>query len=248
MGNDPPRSSESRRSSSSASGRLSRRGVLKTASAASAGAFAIPSVTARPHDRATGIDVDDFTFVGRTTFAEMGLSHRSENLVATSHVDQAPSYLVDAENERLLFALLSGHDLSKIYDRGALIQGNWLHTTPVTINEERTGETIPVTTNAQYKPYQLADLEDEYDFPAVKITESDEGELRVSPADAGNRPMDVHSLNSAQSDRIELESKTVGQRLPNHVSTQSSKETTVTPVVEVKNHGKLDVYVGEVRW
>jgi hypothetical protein len=222
--------------------------MLKAAGAASAGAVAIPGVSARPIDRATDIDIDEFTYVGRTTFAEVGLSHRSEDLVSSSHIDQAPSYVVDSENDRLLFALLSSHDLSKIHDRGSLIQGNRLHTTPVTINEQRTSDTIPVTTNAQYKPYQLADLENEYDFPAVEVTESDEGRLRVSPADADNRPMDVHSLSAAQSDRIELEPRTVEQRLPNHMSTQSSQETTVTPVVELENHGELDVYVGELRW
>jgi hypothetical protein len=245
MGNDPPQSGESTTTSSNDSSTFSRRGVLK---AAGAGALAVPVVSSRPGERVQGIDIDEFTYVGKTTFAEVGLSHRSEDLVSSSHIDQAPSYVVDSENDRLLFALLSTHDLSKIHYRGALIQGNWLHSTPVTINEDRTSDTIPVTTNAQYKPYQLADLRSEYDFPAVEITESNGGELRVSPLDSDNRPTDVRSLSSTQSDRIELESKTVEQRLPNHMSTQSPQETTVTPVVEVENHGELDVYVGEVRW
>jgi len=248
MVNGPPRSDGSHTTSTNDTGTFSRRGVLKAAGAVGAGAVTIPGVSARPGDRATDIDVDEFTYVGRTTFAEVGLSHRSGDLVSSSHIDQAPSYIVDSENDRLLFAVLQPYDLAQINDSGALIQGNWLQTTPVTYNENRTSDTIPVTTNPQYKPYHLADLQEEYDFPAVEITESGDGELRVSPLDSDNRPMDVHSLSSAQSDRIELESKTVEQRLPNYMSTQSSKETTVTPVVEVENHGELDVYVGEVRW
>lgn len=248
MVNDPPRSDGSHTTSTNDTGTFSRRGVLKAASAVGAGAVTIPGVSARPGDRATDIDVDEFTYVGRTTFAEVGLSHRGEDLVSSSHIDQAPSYLVDSENDRLLFAVLRPRDLAQVRDSGALVRGNWLQTTPVTYNEDRMSDTIPVTTNAQYKPYQLADLQDEYDFPAVEITESDDGELRVSPLDQDNRPMSVHSLGSAQSDRIELDSKTVEQRLPNHMSTQSPQETTVTPVVEAENHGELDVYVGEVRW
>lgn len=248
MGNDPPQSGESSTTSSNDIGTFSRRGVLKAAGAAGAGAFTIPAVSARPGDRATDIDVDEFTYVGRTTFAEVGLSHRSEDLVSSSHIDQAPSYVVDSENDRLLFAVLQSRDLAQIHDSGALVRGNRLQSTPVTYNENRTSDTIPVTTNAQYKPYHLADLQDEYDFPAVEITESGDGELRVSPLDSENRPMSVHSLSSTQSDRIELESKAVEQRLPNHMSTQSPQETTVTPVVEVENHGELDVYVGELRW
>jgi hypothetical protein len=171
----------------------------------------------------------DWETVGRTTFVESGLKHDTDVVGATHHIDHISWYSIDQTAGELRYYMRKGEQ--RFADNDLMINGINLEEGPTTLFESRESRSLPISLTRSLNPHRHVRLAEPYTFPRVRVDQLGDERIHVTAIQDGVQT----TLGPDKSTTIRLNDRTVVHH--------SGEERRVTPAFEVRNHGKLDVYV-----
>lgn len=197
--------------------------------------------------------------LGRIHFVETSLTHKVPPHGQRASTDGFPSYFIDQSENRLLLTNLGRQEQirgirNQIADHKAIVHGQDFHPLPAVVFDSDSPRFL--TTDATYSGGAIEQflLAETYSNPSATIeagadttvTVSVEGETeRLDPQTETTLTLDTREISyrvPVPLDSLETDNST---RNPTVAEREQAETTTVTPILKVRNNGKLDVYKNE---
>jgi len=132
---------------------------------------------------AEDLDSQSKSTVGETVFGEVGFTLKNPQVDAVGHQDPLPRYGYDEDSQEVVFTLLSDETRELIQSNSAVVRANSYESLPHIVNTGRTGKTVPLKTNEQLTTTQVALLDSEIQFPAIRVRELSENRIEIAHQD-----------------------------------------------------------------
>lgn len=226
---------------------ISRRTVLKGASAVGVGTSILTNNVEAIRKNPS---------LGKRRFSDVGIKFHISDDIETDLVDDCAHPAYDVVEDRVIFytQVVGDGALSRLETENSWVAGNSLRSLPANSLPLMSGGYLPTMLGDALHPRQGLLVEDSFSPPAPQVVEAgqevivrtDHDSERVSPGETGSLKLDSMTVQVRQYERqpVEKPVETVpGKTVESPAKyVPTSVEATVTPTVTVRNHGELFVH------
>jgi hypothetical protein len=215
-------------------GRIERRTILKSTGAAAfagvtAGAGTASARLAAPADH-----------VGATTVLDVSVEHADVPDMSTNRRTPLSFSTVHRSTGQFVRGLATDDHARTLRENEAVAVADGYRGLPATLFEDRTTTELVVETNSRLQTVETLPLRRRYTTPSVTVEPADGAAVTVA---ADGRTATVAPQSTG---RLALDEREIAYTRPGHLTGDGAaraETATVTPVVNVQNHGRLDAYV-----